>query len=72
MRRNRDHRPYRRRNLQLSLKHRTVSAARLRTGDLMTALGNHGPGNEAWEQVPDPIVIDSTDAIAIGTGQLAS
>lgn len=38
----------------------------------MTAFGNQGPGNKAWEQVPDPIVIESTDAIAIGTGQLAS
>ena len=29
----------------------------------MKALVYHGPGNKAWEQVPDPVVIDSTDAI---------
>ena len=29
----------------------------------MKALVNHGPGNKAWEHVPDPVVIDSTDAI---------
>ena len=29
----------------------------------MKALVYHGPGNKAWEEVPDPVVIDSTDAI---------
>ena len=29
----------------------------------MRALVYHGPGNKAWEQVPDPAVIDDTDAI---------
>ena len=29
----------------------------------MKALVYHGPGNKAWEQVSDPVVIDSTDAI---------
>ena len=29
----------------------------------MKALVYHGPGNKAWEHVPDPVVIDSTDAI---------
>ena len=29
----------------------------------MKALVYHGPGNKAWEEVPDPVVIDGTDAI---------
>ena len=29
----------------------------------MKALVYHGPGNKAWEHVPDPVVINSTDAI---------
>ncbi len=29
----------------------------------MKALVYHGPGNKAWEEVPDPRIIDDTDAI---------
>ncbi|MEP7056086.1 MAG: zinc-dependent alcohol dehydrogenase family protein [Actinomycetota bacterium] len=29
----------------------------------MKALVYHGPGNKAWEEVPDPRIIDATDAI---------
>lgn len=29
----------------------------------MKALVFHGPGRKAWEQVPDPAIIDSTDAV---------
>jgi len=29
----------------------------------MKALVFHGPGRKAWEQVPDPVIIDNTDAI---------
>jgi alcohol dehydrogenase len=29
----------------------------------MKALVYHGPGQKAWEEVPDPVVIDDTDAI---------
>jgi alcohol dehydrogenase len=29
----------------------------------MRAVVYHGPGNKAWEEVPDPVVIDDTDAI---------
>ena len=29
----------------------------------MKALVYHGPGQKAWEDVPDPKIIDSTDAI---------
>jgi alcohol dehydrogenase len=30
----------------------------------MKALVYHGPGNKAWEEVPDPTIIDPTDVIA--------
>ena len=29
----------------------------------MHAVVYHGPGNKAWEEVPDPVIIDDTDAI---------
>ncbi|CAN5474080.1 zinc-dependent alcohol dehydrogenase family protein [soil metagenome] len=29
----------------------------------MKALVYHGPGNKAWEETPDPVIIDDTDAI---------
>jgi len=29
----------------------------------MKALVYHGPGERAWETVPDPVLIDPTDAI---------
>lgn len=29
----------------------------------MKALVFHGPGRKSWEQVPDPVIIDNTDAI---------
>ena len=29
----------------------------------MKALVYHGPGNKAWEDTPDPVIIDDTDAI---------
>ncbi len=29
----------------------------------MKALVYHGPGNKAWEETPDPMIIDDTDAI---------
>ena len=29
----------------------------------MRALAYHGPGNKSWDDVPDPTIIDSTDAI---------
>ena len=29
----------------------------------MKAIVYHGPGNKAWEEVPDPTVVDDTDAI---------
>lgn len=29
----------------------------------MKALVYHGPGNKAWEETPDPVLIDDTDAI---------
>ncbi len=29
----------------------------------MRALVYHGPGNKAWQEVPDPVLIDDTDAI---------
>ena len=29
----------------------------------MKALVYHGPGQRSWEDVPDPVIIDPTDAI---------
>src|SRR6476620_8453210 len=29
----------------------------------MRAVVYHGPGQKAWEEVPDPVIIDDTDAI---------
>ena len=29
----------------------------------MFAVVYHGPGNKAWEEVADPVIIDDTDAI---------
>src|ERR1700722_18655581 len=29
----------------------------------MRAIVYHGPGRKAWEEVPDPVIIDDTDAI---------
>ena len=29
----------------------------------MKAIVYHGPGHKAWEDVPDPVVVDDTDAI---------
>ncbi len=29
----------------------------------MKALVYHGPGNKAWEETPDPVIVDDTDAI---------
>ena len=29
----------------------------------MHALVYHGPGQKAWEEVPEPVIIDDTDAI---------
>ncbi len=29
----------------------------------MKALVYHGPGNKAWEEVPDPVIVDPTDVI---------
>ncbi len=29
----------------------------------MKALVYHGPGNKAWEEVPHPTLVESTDAI---------
>ena len=29
----------------------------------MRALVYHGPGQKAWEEVPDPSILDDTDAI---------
>jgi len=29
----------------------------------MKALVYHGPGQKAWEEVPDPVIVDATDAI---------
>src|SRR5207342_2778942 len=29
----------------------------------MKALVYHGPGQKAWEEVPDPVIVDPTDAI---------
>ncbi|HET7661910.1 MAG TPA: alcohol dehydrogenase catalytic domain-containing protein, partial [Oryzihumus sp.] len=29
----------------------------------MKALVYHGPGQKAWEEVPDPVIIDPTDVI---------
>jgi len=32
-------------------------------GGAMKALVYHGPGERAWETVPDPVIVDPTDAI---------
>lgn len=32
----------------------------------MKALVYHGPGSKAWEEVPEPTIIDDTDAIVCG------
>ena len=32
----------------------------------MRALVYHGPGHKSWDEVPDPTIIDSTDAIVRG------
>jgi alcohol dehydrogenase len=29
----------------------------------MKALVYHGPGQKAWEEKPDPLIVDATDAI---------
>ena len=29
----------------------------------MKALVYHGPGKRAWEDVPDPVIVEPTDAI---------
>ena len=29
----------------------------------MKAIVYHGPGKKAWEEVPDPVIVDDTDAI---------
>ena len=33
------------------------------SGAVMKALVYHGAGNKAWEETPDPVIIDDTDAI---------
>lgn len=38
----------------------------------MHAVVYHGPGQKSWEEVPDPVLVDDTDAIgrAADTGAL--
>ena len=31
----------------------------------MKAMVYHGPGNKAWEDVPEPVIVDDTDAIVL-------
>jgi len=38
----------------------------------MHAMVYHGPGRSGWEQVPDPVIGDSTDAIVRPGGHLAN
>src|SRR5215216_3606657 len=40
-----------------------VVGTRRQGGHLMKALVYHGPGQKAWEEGPDPEIIDPTDAI---------
>jgi alcohol dehydrogenase len=41
----------------------TTGPQTLRTGTVMKALVDHGPGKRAWEDTPRPTIQDASDAI---------
>ena len=47
----------------------TVVGTRGQGGHLMKALVYHGPGQKAWEEAPDPTIIDPTDVIVQASDQ---
>jgi hypothetical protein len=49
----------------LALSHDAVAERwhRMTRRSSMKALVYHGPGQKAWQDVPDPTIVDPTDAV---------